>query len=314
MCKGIRPLAIVAVLVSAASSTLSIPVLSEGSEIVIRDGEGSSPAEGEGHRMLRGKDEANQEAHEERVGPPTQRELFESVSLKAFHMFDVPAAEAEIRRRLWIIYFLQYLPVASSYADILEVSLHDVAKSLVILREAPGASTINNDKLALMAVGHQYFRAVAERDRLSPRTYTTPSGHSELRKLMDKNLFEEWKKLLSDSDYGVTVVFEKMRRLREACGDDSKDINDLVKYAYMAMGSELLSKGWSEKRGILPLPTSALEVPATSTQRAVDRLKTKNFLKRLRDDSPTHGETDEQPLTEAAKKAMGKDLTLGRGE
>ncbi|KAI9907308.1 hypothetical protein PsorP6_016327 [Peronosclerospora sorghi] len=141
--------------------------------------------------MLRGKDEVNQEAQEERGRLQVQRALFEAVSLKALHMFDVPAAEAEIRRRLWIIYFLQYLPVASSYANILELSLHDVAKSLAILREAPRASTINDDKLALMAVGDAYFIAEAGINPPKPHIITTPEGHKVLSEIMDKNLFEE---------------------------------------------------------------------------------------------------------------------------
>ncbi|KAI9907307.1 hypothetical protein PsorP6_016326 [Peronosclerospora sorghi] len=161
MCKVIRPLAIAAVLLSATSSTLSITVFSEGSEIVIRDGEESSPPEAEGRRMLRGKDEANQEAQEETVGPPIARVAFEASSSEALHMFGDPdAVLLQNLRSYYKEFFFQGHPVAYSYCVKLGVNLDDVPTSFAkLVKRLPEGSTIGNDKLFLMAIGNEYFKA-----------------------------------------------------------------------------------------------------------------------------------------------------------
>ncbi|KAI9906962.1 hypothetical protein PsorP6_016330 [Peronosclerospora sorghi] len=245
MCKVIRPLAIAAVFVSAASSTLSIPVFSEGSETVIRDGEESSPPEAEGRRMLRGKNEANQEAQEERGRLPIPREAFEAFeasSSEALRTMNKNVADAEAQMK-WANALFENHPVASSYAKKLRVKVDDVAKSLGILWKRKDKSTVNDDKLFLMAIGNEYFKADQLLNPLPPRHYATPTGHNLFRDYIDEKLFEPWKKILRAAGYKPNVVFNRMRLLHGIIGGDKLDINQLVDYAYMAMGSELLSRG-----------------------------------------------------------------------
>ncbi|KAI9906797.1 hypothetical protein PsorP6_016347 [Peronosclerospora sorghi] len=302
-------LAIVAALVSTSSATPSISAVSKGSKYSTPRRDGSSRADGASNRMLQVNDEAVEDSHEERVGPPIERYPSRASSSTALHTFNVPPAASTSMHLQMEMDLIRNYPMAVTFMNKFPIDMNEVGLSLQKLREHQDTSMLDNDKLILMAIGNECFQTQALHRPY--KSYASPTGQREISKKMDKDLFETWKTLLDNFNYRPMRVFEKMYLLNTVTFSYNLDCT-LRDYAYMAMGSELLTCEQTP-RGVPILPSTYLLV-RKSENRGVDLFNSELWLEKLRKEPKTESLREEELVEMAIMKAMGEQLNLGRGE
>ncbi|KAI9908523.1 hypothetical protein PsorP6_016355 [Peronosclerospora sorghi] len=206
--------------------------------------------------MLQVKDEAVEDSHEERVGPPIERYPSRSSSSTALHTFNVPHAASTSMHLQMEMDLIRDYPMAVTFVNKFAIELVKVGLSLQKLREHEHNPKLDNDKLILMAIGNEYFQTPAHSSL--DTAYAAPIGQTQIRKSIGEKLFETWKTLLHQFDYRSQRLFEKIRILVARTGYEGMGCTYLD-YAYMAMGSELLIYAQTPS-GVPILPSTYLLV------------------------------------------------------